>query len=344
MDASTTESHVRTTDRSGAPLGTFCAASCASSSPLRITVLAGGPSAERAVSLESGRAVHAALSRLGHRCALRDVVPDDLSALEEPTDFVFIALHGAFGEDGTIQGELDRRGICYSGSGAAASRLAMDKAAAKHRFAEVGVPTPPYEVVDASRRAGLATRFGIPAVVKPVDSGSSVDTVIVRSAERLEPEAARLVGQYGRALVERYIRGPELTVGIVGDTALPVCQIIPAGEFYDYHAKYVADDTEYRFDIDLPETLLQRVRELSLRAHRALDCDVFSRVDWMVDAETREPYCLEINTIPGFTSHSLLPKAAARIGVSFDALCGRIVRLSTAKSAGAVGTARSAVR
>ena len=109
MDASTTESHVRTTDRSGAPLGTFRADSCASSSPLRITVLAGGPSAERAVSLESGRAVHAALSRLGHRCALRDVVPDDLSALEEPTDFVFIALHGAFGEDGTIQSELDRR-------------------------------------------------------------------------------------------------------------------------------------------------------------------------------------------------------------------------------------------
>ena len=295
---------------------------------LDITVFAGGPGAEREVSLNSGRAVCDALRRLGHQVELRDIGPTDLSALDRPADFVFIALHGEFGEDGTLQAELDARRLKYSGSGAAASRLAIDKAESKRRFEQAGVPTPPYELVTQTGLAGLATRINLPVVVKPVSSGSSVDTSIARTPKALEEAASAVVATYGVALVEKYIAGPELTVGVLGDEALPVCEIRTQREFYDYQAKYVDDNTQYLFDLDLPHDLLERVQRLSLAAHRALGCRVFSRVDCMVDAASMEPYFLEVNTIPGFTSHSLLPKAAARIGLTFDRLCQRIVELS----------------
>lgn len=278
---------------------------------LDITVLAGGPGVEREISLSSGRAVFEALSGLGHRVSLCDIGPDDLSALERPADFVFVALHGEFGEDGTVQAELDARGLRYSGSGAVASRIAMDKVEAKRCFERAGVPTPPFEVVDRPGLAGLPSRFATPAVVKPIASGSSVEITIAHKPEDLQTAAADVVNTHGRALIERYVAGPELTVGILGDQALPVCEIRTDREFYDYEAKYVDDNTQYLFDLDLPKTLLERVQALSLRAHRCLGCSVFSRVDWMVEADTHQPYVLEVNTIPGFTSHSLLPKAAA---------------------------------
>ncbi len=301
---------------------------------LDITVLAGGPGTEREVSIDGGRAVSDALRTLGHRVSVRDIDADDLSAIDRPADFVFIVLHGEFGEDGTVQAELDVRGTPYAGSGAEASRVAMDKAAAKQRFERAGIPTPAYEVVDRAGLAGLEARFPVPAVVKPVASGSSVDTKIVRNSTDLAAHAAKLTGDYGTALVEEYIDGRELTVGILDDRALPVCEIRTRREFYDYQAKYVDDDTEYVFDLDFPAAFLERVQAMSLQAHQALGCQVFSRVDWMVDAATMEPYVLEINTIPGFTSHSLLPKAAARVGFSFDRLCQRIVELSLAKPGG----------
>jgi D-alanine-D-alanine ligase len=295
---------------------------------LDITVLAGGPGVEREVSLSSGRAVCDALRRVGHRVELCDIGPTDLSALDRPADFVFIALHGEFGEDGALQAELDARGLRYSGTGAAASRLAMDKAESKQCFERAGVPTPPYELVTRAGLAGLATRIKLPVVVKPVSSGSSVDTSIARTPKALEEAANAVVAKYGKALVEKYIAGPELTVGVLGDDALPVCEIRTQREFYDYQAKYLDDNTQYLFDLDLPPELLVGVQRFSLAAHRALGCRVFSRVDCMVDAASMEPYFLEVNTIPGFTSHSLLPKAAARIGLTFDRLCQRIVELS----------------
>ncbi len=295
---------------------------------LDVTVLAGGPGVEREVSLNSGRAVFQALCGLGHRVTLCDVGPDDLSALDRPADIFFIALHGEFGEDGTLQALLEARGLRYCGSGAAASRAAMDKAQAKQRFERAGVPTPAYEITSQDSLHDLASRFDVPAVVKPVACGSSVDTSIVRTQGELHSAAATLVERYGAALVERYIAGPELTVGILGEEALPVCEIRTQREFYDYQAKYNDDNTQYLFDLDLSVELLRRVQGLSLDAHRALGCSVFSRVDWMVDAETLDPYVLEINTIPGFTSHSLLPKAAAMVGLTFDRLCQRIVELS----------------
>jgi len=297
---------------------------------LDITVLAGGPGAEREVSLLSGKAVAEALTRLGHRVAVCDISPDELSALKRTADFVFVALHGEFGEDGEVQSELEARGLRYSGSGAAASRTAMDKVEAKRAFEKAGIPTPPFVVVDAASLPAFEGSFDPPAVVKPIGSGSSVDTTIARTHEALQKAVSILVEGYGQALVERYIDGPELTVGILGEQALPVCEIRTKREFYDYQAKYLDDDTQYLFDLDLPSELLEHVQELSVAAHMALGCRVFSRVDWMVDAKTHLPYILEINTIPGFTSHSLVPKSAARIGLSFDDLCQRIVELSLA--------------
>lgn len=297
---------------------------------LEITVLAGGPGSERAVSLDSGRAVTEALARLGHRVEMLDIDPCDLSALDRQADFVFITLHGAYGEDGRLQAELDRRGLAYCGSGAAASRLAMHKVQAKRCFEHAGIPTPPYVVVTREARDDAIPTTLAPGFVKPVSSGSSVDTTLEHSFEGLRAAARRVAETYGEALVERRIVGPELTVGVLGEQALPVCEIRTQREFYNYEAKYVDDNTEYLFDLDLPTALLKRVQALSIQAHRALGCHVFSRVDWMIDRETGEPYVLEINTIPGFTSHSLLPKAAQKSGLSFDQLCQRIVELSMA--------------
>lgn len=299
-----------------------------STETLDVTVLAGGPGVEREVSLNSGQMVADAATELGHRVSLRDIQPADLSALEVPADLVFIALHGTFGEDGVLQDILERRGIAYSGSDAASSAKAMDKVATKAAMIEHGIPTPRFDLVKPARIDAVVRSMNLPVVVKPQASGSSVDTHIVRDRERLEWVLGDVVGKYGAALVEEYIAGPELTVGILESQALPVCQIRTRREFYDYQAKYLDDDTEYLFDIDLPRSLLENVQALSLRTFEAVGCRDFARIDWMVDAQTLEPYAIEVNTIPGFTSHSLLPKAAARQGIGFVELIRRIVSLT----------------
>jgi D-alanine-D-alanine ligase len=296
--------------------------------PLRITVLMGGPSAERQVSLNSGRAVAAALESLGHQVSRADIGPDDLSALDIPADMVFIALHGTWGEDGRLQAILEERGIRYCGCGPQASAMAMDKVRTKRRFIEVGVPTPPFEHVTGPDAARVVERFELPAVAKPVAEGSSVGCTLARNRSELKAAVDRLLAQHGEVLVERYIRGPELTVGVLGERVLPPCQIVPKSEFYDYHAKYLADDTGYLFEIDLPAGVLEQVQRLTLKAFDAVGCRHFSRIDWIVESGTNEPFCLEINTIPGFTDHSLLPKAAARVGIGFAELCQTIVELT----------------
>jgi len=299
---------------------------------LDITVLAGGPSDEREVSLVSGQCVAGALARLGHRVSMCDISPDDISALERPADLVFIALHGAFGEDGTVQRELELRGIPFTGTGSAGSALAMDKVRSKARFIEAGLPTPRFDVVRGPRVSQIVRRWRVPLVVKPVDSGSSVDTYVIRAHDRFRQALAEVVRKHGQALVEEYVEGPELTVGILGRRALPPIEIRTRRPFYDYQAKYIDDDTEYVFDIDLPEALLAKMQDMSLKAADALACRDFCRVDWMVDRVTHEPYILEINTIPGFTSHSLLPKAGTRASVSFADLCQQIVELAMSRA------------
>lgn len=290
---------------------------------LRVTVLAGGPSAEREISLQSGGAVAEALRERGHDVLLADIGPDDLSALDRPADVVFPALHGAFGEDGTVQRIMEERNICFVGSGSAASATAIDKVATKRVAAENGVPTPAFEIVTSADELGLP----MPVIVKPIAEGSSVATTIVRDASRLDAALAAVTERYGRALVEELIPGDELTIGLLDGQTLPPIRIRPGREFYDFEAKYQDERTEYLLDTGFSDTLLERAGRLSRRMFDAIGCRHLSRVDWIVGPD-EQLWFLEVNTMPGFTSHSLVPKAAAKIGIPFGELVERLVRMA----------------
>lgn len=300
---------------------------------LAVTVLRGGPSREREVSLHSGAEIAAALESIGYDVRMEDIAPDDLRSLDRPVDVVFVALHGTFGEDGQVQAILESRGLRYTGSDASSCALAMDKVRTKRRLLECGLPTPRFEVVTAADRPADLRAWTLPLVVKPISEGSSICCHIVRELVALRPAVEQVVAEYGAALIEEYVPGIELTVGILGDEALPPIEIRAKGAFYDYHAKYVADDTEYRFDIDLPPAFLERLGEQSLAAHRALGCRDFSRLDWRVDPRGPTAQILEINTIPGFTQHSLLPMASRRRGIAMPELCRRIVEMALNRGA-----------
>lgn len=296
--------------------------------PLRVTVLAGGPSAERAISLESGRAVAEALRRRGHQVFLADIGPEQLEALDHPADVVFPALHGTFGEDGTVQRIMAARGLRFVGSDARASSVAIDKAATKALVAAAGIPTPRYEVWNEGDLTAKRTpALPLPLIVKPVDQGSSVGTTIVRDIGDFDAAVRLTVTTFDRALVEEFIVGQELTVGIIDGQALPPICVRPQRAFYDYEAKYLDDQTEYLFETGYEPALLEQAQALSRRVFEALGCRHLARVDWMVDAGNRL-WFLEINTIPGFTSHSLVPKAAAKAGIAFDDLVERLVRMA----------------
>jgi len=301
--------------------------------PLDVTVLMGGPSAEREVSLLSGRAVADALARAGHAVTGADISPADASALDRRgADVVFIALHGDFGESGAVQALCEERGLRYTGSGPRASALALDKVAAKQVFRGAGLGTPDWVLVeefgDLAETRAEVERLSLPAVVKPVDSGSSIDVTIARTAARRDEAMEELLDRYGRVLVERFVAGREMTVGVLGEEALPVMEILPAREFYDYAAKYAdGSGTRYVFDHRLDEETCRRLRQAGLAAHRSLGCRDLSRVDFILDGEG-VPQVLEVNTIPGFTSHSLVPMAAARAGVCFEELVDRLVQMA----------------
>ncbi|MCK4340873.1 MAG: D-alanine--D-alanine ligase [Phycisphaerae bacterium] len=295
---------------------------------MRITVLRGGPSAERKVSLDSGRAVADALKSRGHDVFVADIGPDQLDALDHPADVVFPALHGTFGEDGTVQRLLEQRRIPFVGAGSRASAIAMDKVAAKKLVAQEGIATPAFEVWNnKTLQARDAPEIPLPVVVKPVNQGSSVATRIVREPGALRPAVQVAVEQFEQALVEQFIAGDELTVGIVGTEALPPICVRPKRTFYDYRAKYQDAATEYLFDAGHPVSLLDRATAWSRRAFERIRCRHLARVDWMADRDGGL-WFLEINTIPGFTSHSLVPKAAQRLGISFEDLVERLVFLA----------------
>ena len=301
--------------------------------PLDITVLMGGPSNEREVSLDSGSAVAEGLRRRGHQVTTADINPQDVTALDrQGIDVVFIALHGDFGESGEVQELCERRGLAYVGSGPKASALAMDKVLSKEAFRSVGLATPDWAVLSpqtaAERAEGLA-RVGLPCVVKPIDGGSSVGVTIARHAAARDAAIQDLLDTptYVGAMVEGFVAGREMTVGILGEQALPPIEIRTAREFYDYTAKYQDDATQYLLDSGLsPETVLG-LQSAAVAAHTVLGCRDFSRVDFILAADGRA-WVLEINTIPGFTDHSLLPKAAAAVGIAFDELCERIVEMA----------------
>lgn len=295
-----------------------------SDKPHRIAVLKGGPSAEREVSLRTGTACAEALREAGYEVA--EIIVDDASfTVPDGTDLAFISLHGTFGEDGQVQGILDARGLPYTGANAAVSRLAFDKEKTKAKFRQAGVPTPEGQLV---RRLEEIT-LPLPVFIKPNAQGSSVGSHLATTREELAAALADALKFDSTALVERFIQGKELTVGVLGGQVLPIVEIHPLDGFYDYKNKYTKGRTEYFCPARLPEEITPAIQQHALAAHRAVGNPVYSRIDFLLEKESG-PYCLEVNTIPGMTATSLLPKAAAAAGLTFPQLCQRIVELSWA--------------
>ena len=291
-----------------------------------VGVLLGGRSAEREVSLRTGAAVLGSLRRLGHRAVAIDVGADLPRALaRRGVDVAFIALHGRGGEDGTVQGLLECLEIPYTGSGVLASALAMDKKQSKWVFRAHRLPTPDFEAFARGEdgRPGLR-RLALPVVVKPIREGSTVGMTVVRERGELARALTKAFRYDPEAIAEAFVPGRDLTVGVLGDQALAVVEMRPRSGFYSYRDKYVKGRTEYIVPAPLTSRQTARTRELALAAHRALGCRGASRVDFRLDERGR-PLLLEVNTIPGMTATSLLPKSAAAAGIGFDELVGRIL-------------------
>jgi D-alanine-D-alanine ligase len=295
----------------------------------KVGVLLGGKSAEREVSLKSGSMVLKALRSRGVDAHPFDPSERGVQALiREKFERVFIALHGRFGEDGTVQGILEWLGIPYTGSGVLASALAMDKLRTKRLWGAEGLPTAPYAVLaQKTNFAAAAKKLGTPLFVKPASEGSSVGMTKVRSAAKLRAAYVQAAKYDPVVIAEKFIDGPELTVAILGERALPAIRIETPREFYDYEAKYLADDTRYLIPAGLTKTREREVQALCLKAFRSLGCRGWGRVDLMLDRRGR-PYLLEINTSPGMTDHSLVPMAARAVGLSYDDLCVKILQLA----------------
>ncbi len=287
----------------------------------------GGPGAEREVSLSSAAAVERALASLGATVTPIDV-HDATFQLPADTDLAFNMIHGTFGEDGQLQAILDERGVPYTGEGADGSKLAFDKIASKRAFEAAGVPTAKWQIIRADEMPTLP----VPLVAKPPREGSSVGVHIVKDTANLRAALDDCFARDGEVLIEEFIPGRELTVGIVGDEALPIVEIVPKVDFYSYENKYTAGASEYTCPADLSPDTTSRVRSAALAAHRSLGLHVYSRVDVLLDANDN-PLVLEVNTIPGMTETSLLPKSAAANGLSFADLCEKIADLSLAKPA-----------
>ena len=293
----------------------------------KVAVLLGGRSAEREVSLMSGTGVLAALTSKGVDAHAFDPAERDLSELKrDGFDRVFIALHGRFGEDGTVQGALELLGIPYTGSGVMASSVAMDKLMTKRIWIAEGLPTPAWRQVHsaAETRAAFAA-LGSPMIVKPVREGSTIGLTKVMTVDQCDAAYALAAGQDPMVMCEQFIAGDEVTIPVLGTgaaaRALPVIRIVAPDGNYDYQHKYFTDDTQYLVPCGLPEGEEAAIQALVLKAFRALDCRGWARADVMIDAATRKPWLLEINTSPGMTGHSLVPMSARATGLSYEDLC-----------------------
>ncbi len=326
----------------------------------RIALLLGGTSSEKIISKHSSLGIYNAIRSLGYECRLINPAygkdqpekPEDFfededrfeisnrnyveavnSKLFDDIDLAFIGLHGKLGEDGIIQSLLELRGIKYTGSKVLSSALTMDKSMSKILFNHYKVKTPPWFTMKRGSADPetavemIEKQFGFPAVVKPNDEGSTIGLTICNKASEVK-EALDLSFQYSKiTLVEKYIPGREFTVTILENKALPVLEIKPKSGFYDFYNKYTSGMTEYIVPADIPESAEKSMQEQSLLAFNSLGCEVYARLDFRMD-EDLIPWCLEVNTLPGMTSHSLVPKMAKAVGISFEQLIERIIRLS----------------
>ena len=303
---------------------------------LTITVMLGGPSAEREVSLRSGAGVASALRARGHRVFELDPVQPDWR-LPEGTEVVFLALHGAYGEDGTVQSVLDRLGVPYTGCDAEASRIGFDKVESKRRFVAAGVPTARYEVVDRPD-APWPEGWSPPVIVKPARQGSSLGLQCVER-ESDWPAALAAAWQYdNRLLVEEKIVGREVTVGLLGDQVLPISEVRVRTGLYDYRTKYTPGAAEYLCPAPFEETMADRIRRAARAAFAAIGGRDYGRVDLMVRPDG-SPVVLEVNTLPGMTPTSALPRAARAAGISYEELCERMVALAWQRARASARTA-----
>ncbi len=299
---------------------------------LLVAVLKGGRSAEREVSLNTGAQVAAALLEAGYRVVEIDAGEDDfISRLQDQRpDVVFICLHGRLGEDGTVQGLLELLDMPYVGSGVLASALAMDKVMSKHVFAFAGIPTPAYAALrrgDPVDTDALTAALGPKTVVKPANEGSAIGVTIAHSSVELPGAIETAFEHDDSVLVEKFVTGIELTVGVLGNRdleALPTLEIVPEHEFYDYESKYIPGMSRHIIPARIPEAAQAECARLAIEAHRVLGCRGMSRTDIMI-AEDGAAYVLEVNTIPGMTTTSLLPDAARAAGIEFPELCARLV-------------------
>jgi D-alanine-D-alanine ligase len=296
----------------------------------KIVVMSGGPSAEREVSLRSGAAVAKALRSLGHNAT--EIDPNDGQFdLPDETDVVFLALHGTYGEDGTVQRHLDELGVIYTGCDSEASRIAFDKVLAKKHYIKSGVPTAKFLVVN-SEKAPLPNDLRLPLVVKPVRQGSSVGLQFVERIEDWQNALVEALKFDSEVLVEEKIVGRETTVGILDDRPLPIVEVRPKSGAYDYRNKYTAGCTEYFCPADFDAAATKRIQVAALGAFKAIGGRDYARVDVIVRANG-EPVVLEVNTLPGMTETSLLPKAAAAAGLNYAQLCQRMIDLALKRKA-----------
>ena len=295
----------------------------------RVGVLLGGQSAEREVSLKSGGAVLAALQRQGVEAHAFDPARRSLGDLAMAEfDRVFITLHGRFGEDGCMQGALELLGIPYTGSGVMASAIGMDKWRTKLLWQAAGLPTPEWALLDEnSDFAAIEKQLGLPIFVKPAREGSSIGMSKVKAPGALRAAWEKAAEYDSLVLAEKFVDGGEYTCAVLGSEALPMIRLIPKNEYYDYEAKYLRDDTEYRCPCGLAPEQEKAIQALCLKAFQVVDCRGWGRVDVMLDSRGN-PYLLEINTSPGMTDHSLVPMAARAAGLDFDALCLRILEMT----------------
>ncbi|MDD5006122.1 MAG: D-alanine--D-alanine ligase [Candidatus Omnitrophica bacterium] len=299
----------------------------------KIGVIFGGLSSEREISVKSGKAVCEALINEGLNVREIDLTTEEPDKVEEiihnfGIDVAFIAMHGRFGEDGKLQAILEKMNITYVGSDSLASALAMDKIASRSVFEENNIPVPKCKVLNIEKRNSLLKKeLQLPLVVKPQSQGSSIGVSFVQRVEELGPALDSAFGYDNNIIIEEYIQGKELTVGILDDKALEPIQIVPKNIFFDYKAKYNKGMTEYMLPAPLDADLRNKVQAVSLKAHKALGCRHFSRVDLLLDKDNN-PFVLEINTIPGFTATSLLPKAALYEGITFTQLCIKLITLA----------------